>query len=87
MELSDLLSSGDRAALRGALQAMRKVHKHVEKNHFTQWCNEVEASIRGGDETVTYRGLISLAQQLRGVGEFVQLCDNASVVREPAQPG
>ena len=84
MELSDLLSSADRAALRGAIRAMKKVHAHVEKNHFNQWCNEVGAN-RGGDETVTFRGLISLAQQLRGVGEFVILCDNTSQARPGAK--
>ena len=84
MELSDLLSSADRAALRGAIRAMKKVHAHVEKNHFNQWCNEVGVT-RGGDETITYRGLISLAQQLRGVAEFVQLCDNTSEAKPRAQ--
>ena len=80
-QLSDLLNNRDRAALAKALPALKKVQEHVEKNSFNQWCNVVTS----GDERAAAGALNAAAGALRGITEFIQLCDNAGAASGAAK--
>ncbi len=69
--LAQTLTGRDKATLRDALPALRKVLNHAEYNSFAAFLSEV----RGGDNGVT---IGAIRDQLAGATAFIDLCHTIS---------